>query len=48
MIKKIPVFPPRYHNDKFPTDFKQKADLFDSFPAQKYSELPTKLITQAN
>ena len=35
--RKIPVIPPLFHNNKFVTDFKEKADLFNSFFAKQYS-----------
>ena len=35
--RKIPVFPPLFHNNKFVTDFKQKAELFNSFFAKQCS-----------
>ena len=47
MIKKIPITPPLYHNEKFGTDFNQRAELFNFFFAeqcsiiQNRSELPT-------
>ena len=32
---KIPVIPPLFHNNKFVTDFKEKAELFNSFLAKE-------------
>ena len=32
--RKIPVIPPLFHNNKFVTDFKEKAELFNSFFAK--------------
>ena len=34
---KIPVIPPLFHNNKFATDFKGKAELFNSFFAKQSS-----------
>ena len=34
---KIPVIPPVFHNNKFVTDFKEKAELFNSFFAKQCS-----------
>ena len=33
--KKIPIIPPLYHKNEFVTDFKKKAELFNSFFATK-------------
>ena len=47
--RKIPVIPPLFHNNKFATDFKEKAELFNSFFAKQcsliknYSKLPPRL-----
>ena len=47
--RKIPVIPPLFHNNKFVTDFKEKAELFKSFFAKKCflikngSKLPPRL-----
>ena len=35
--RKIPVIPPLFHNNKFVTDFKGKAELFNSFFAKQCS-----------
>ena len=35
--RKIPVIPPLFHNNKFVTDFKEKAELFNSFFAKQCS-----------
>ena len=35
--RKIPVIPPLFHNNKFVTDFKEKAELFNSFFTKQYS-----------
>ena len=35
--KKIPLIPPLLHENKFVTDFKEKAELFDSFFAKQCS-----------
>ena len=35
--RKIPVIPPLFHNNKFVTDFKKKAELFNSFFAKECS-----------
>ena len=35
--RKIPVIPPLFHNNKFVTDFKEKAELFNSFFAEQCS-----------
>ena len=46
---KIPVIPPLFHNNKFVTDFKEKAKLFNSFFAKQCflikndSKLPSRL-----
>ena len=34
---KIPVIPLLFHNNKFVTDFKEKAELFNSFFTKQYS-----------
>ena len=39
MIKKIPIIPSLYHNGNFITDFRQKAELFNSFFPEYYSIL---------
>ena len=39
MIKKIPIIPSLYHNGNFITDFRQKAELFNSFFPEHYSIL---------
>ena len=47
--KKIPLIPPLFHENSYKTDFKEKAELFNSsFPNQcsllkNRSKLPTKL-----
>ena len=47
--RKIPVIPPLFHNNKFVTDFKEKAELFNSFFAKQCSliknesKLPSRL-----
>ena len=33
--RKIPVIPPLFYNNKFVTDFKEKARLFNSFSAKQ-------------
>ena len=35
--RKMPVIPPLFHNDKFVTDFKEKAGLFNLFFAKQCS-----------
>ena len=35
--RKIPVIPPLFHNNKFVTDFKEKAELFNPFFAKQCS-----------
>ena len=35
--RKISVIPPLFHNNKFVTDFKEKAELFNSFSAKQCS-----------
>ena len=35
--KKIPLIPQLLHENKFVRDFKEKAELFNSFFAKKYS-----------
>ena len=35
--RKIPVIPPTFHNNKFATDFKEKAELFNFFFAKQCS-----------
>ena len=35
--KKIPLIPPLFHENKFVTDFKEKAELFNSFFAKQCS-----------
>ena len=35
--KKIPLIPPLFHENKFVTDFKEKAELFNSFSAKQCS-----------
>ena len=48
--KKIPIIPPLFHENKFITDFKEKAELFNAFFAKQCSlidnnsSLPNKLI----
>ena len=39
MIKKIPIIPSLYHNGNFITDFRQKAELFNSFFSEQCSIL---------
>ena len=39
--KKIPCIPPVFHNNKFFIDFKEKAELFNTFFADQYSLLKT-------
>ena len=49
--KKIPLIPPLFHENRFITDFKGKAELFNSFFAKQCSlirndsELPTSLTS---
>ena len=48
--KKIPCIPPVFHNNKFVIDFKEKAELFNTFFAEQCSlpknssELPNSLL----
>ena len=48
--KKIPIIPPLFHENKFITDFKEKAEFFDAFFAKQCSFIdnisspPNKLI----
>ena len=35
--KKIPLIPPLYYDNRFITDFKEKAELFNSFFSKQYS-----------
>ena len=35
--KKIPLIPPLFHENRFLTDFKEKAELFNSFFAKQCS-----------
>ena len=52
--KKIPTIPPLYHNSNFITNFCQKAELFKSFFAEKFSillnsnKLPTNLAPRTD
>ena len=52
--KKIPLIPPLFHENRFITDFKEKAERFNSFFAKKCSlirndsELPTSLTFYTN
>ena len=48
--RKMPVIPPLFHNDKFVTGFKEKADLFNSLFAKQYSLIKneSKLLPQLN
>ena len=52
--KKIPIIPPLHHNGNFITDFRQKAELFNSFFAeqcstlQNSSKLPTNLAPRTD
>ena len=52
--KKIPLIPPSFHENRFITDFKEKAELFNSFFAKQCSlirndsELPTSLTFYTN
>ena len=54
MTKKIPCIPPLFHENKFITDFKEKAELFKHFLVNQYSllsnnsVLPTDLPQLAN
>ena len=47
--KKIPLIPPLYYENRFTTDFKEKAELFSCFLSKQcsllanHSELPTSL-----
>ena len=34
-IKKLPFIPPLFHNNEYITDFKEKAELFNSFFAEQ-------------
>ena len=49
-VKKIPCIPPVFHNNKFVIDFKEKAELFNTFFAEQCSlpnnksELPKSLL----
>ena len=52
--KRIPIIPPLYHNGNFITDFRQKAELFNSFFVeqcsilQDSSKLPTNLAPRTD
>ena len=52
--KKVPLIPPLFHENRFITDFKEKAELFNSFFAKQCSlirndsELPTSLTFYTN
>ena len=52
--KKILIIPPLYHNGNFITDFRQKAELFNSFFAEQCSillnssKLPTNLAPRTD
>ena len=52
--KKIPIISPLYHNGNFITDFRQKAELFNSFFAEQCSillnssKLPTNLAPRTD
>ena len=35
--KKIPLIPPLYYNNRFITDLKEKAEIFNSFFSKQYS-----------
>ena len=52
--KKIPVIPPIFHDNKFTTDFKQKAEIFNSYfskqctPLINNSKIPSESPLKSN
>ena len=42
--KKVPIIPPLFINNKFVTDFQEKANIFNSFFAKQCSPIPSSSV----
>ena len=45
--KKVPIIPPLFSNNKFATDFEEKANVFNTFFAKQCSTIPSSSVLHA-